>query len=129
MQSGGGGQAVAGAQEVGAADVGVTTGGHLVSGLQLMRPEDGQGQCDHQVTLDSLCDAGPQVGVGAAQLVLLEAEAAAVAGQGQPPVLPVRAGHVPSHVRGAASVAVNLDQGVELISTVSSKLWGLMPKL
>ena len=36
-----------------------------------------------------LGDAGPEVGVGAAELVLLGAEAAAVAGQGEPPVLPV----------------------------------------
>ena len=38
---------------------------------------------------DSLDNPGPEVGVGAAELVLLEAEAAAVAGHGQAPVLPV----------------------------------------
>ena len=56
----------------------------------------------------SLGDAGPEVGVGAGKLVLLEAEAAAVAGQCQPPVLPVGAGHVTRHVSRAARVAVNL---------------------
>ena len=63
-----------------------------------------------------LGDAGPEVGVGAAELVLLGAEAAAVAGQGEPPVLPVWARHVGRHVRRAARVAVNLREWDELIS-------------
>ena len=84
------GQTVARAAEVGVADVGVTTGDHLVSGQQLMGPEALVIR-HHQMSPhpDSLDNPGPEVGVGAAELVLLEAEAAAVAGHGQAPVLPV----------------------------------------
>ena len=129
MESRGGGQAVPGAPEVGVTDGGVTTGGHLVSGQQLVRPGV-RVISHHQMSREShsLGDAGPEVGVGAGELVLLEAEAAAVAGQGQPPVLPVGAGHVTRHVSRAARVAVNLGQRAELIRSRLSKLWGLVPK-
>ena len=112
MEGRGGGQAVPGTPEVGVADGGVTTGGHLVSGHQLVRPGVGV-ISHHQMSRGShsLGDGGPEVGVGAGQLVLLETEAAAVASQGQPPVLPVRAGHVTRHVSRAARVAVNLRRG------------------
>ena len=93
VQGRGGGQAVPGAAQVGVADGGVTTGGHLVSGLQLVRPGDRVISHHHMSAASteshSLGDDGPEVSVGAGQLVLLEAETAAVAGQRQPPVLPV----------------------------------------
>ena len=95
VQGRGGGQTVPGAAQVGVADGGVTTDGHLVSGLQLVRPGDRVILISHHhmsaasTESHSLGDAGPQVSVGAGQLVLLEAETAAVASQRQPPVLPV----------------------------------------
>ena len=89
VQGRGGCQTVPGAAQVGVADGGVTTDGHLVTGLQLVRPGDRVISHHHMSESHSLGDAGPQVSVGAGQLVLLEAETAAVASQRQPPVLPV----------------------------------------